>query len=294
MLFYTREWALSLTPESKLDGQRRRMEHRYTLGGKRLQTLRKQAGKTQLVVEADAGLGSGYIQRIESGKVRQPERTTLERILTALDARYSECHDVLALFGYRVATPLPSTADITWAREVAAEELAAVPFPAYLLDCGVRLLAWNRFVPHIFPVVGQNQQQIMSEYWSMFSFWFDPRYGITERVCNPETLFAHIVRAFRHELYLMGEEPWCEAMIASLMRDVPLFRGYWEQADVPPTASAARALVPLQILLPGSGMLQFRISAESFTRDARFRIVYLLPADPRTMQQCVNWAASPS
>jgi transcriptional regulator with XRE-family HTH domain len=263
----------------------------YTLGGARLAALRRQAGKTQLVVEADAGLGSGYVQRIESGKVRQPERATLERILDALETRYSERREVLALFGYLVATPLPSEAEIAWAREVSREELQAVPFPAYLLDCGVRLLAWNRLVPAIFPVVAYEGQPIAAEHWSMFLLWFDPRYGVTELVRNHETLFAQLVRAFRHELQLVAEEPWCAVLVESLLRDLPLFRAAWERPDPTPTASAARALVPLQLRLPNVGTLQFRISAEPFTRDARFRVVYLLPADPTTMRQCARWGA---
>jgi hypothetical protein len=39
--------------------------------------------------------------------------------------------------------------------------------------------------------------------------------------------------------------------------------------------------------------LQFRLSAERFTRDARFRIIYFFPADVPTMQQCTAWAAQP-
>ena len=40
-----------------------------TPGGARLRALREQAGKAQLWVEAEAELGTGYLQRVESGKV---------------------------------------------------------------------------------------------------------------------------------------------------------------------------------------------------------------------------------
>lgn len=264
-----------------------------TLGGARLQALRQQAGRTQLVVEADSGLGSGYMQRIESGKVRQPERSTLERILEALEARYSERREVLALFGYRVAMPLPDEQEIAWARSVATAELSTVPFPAYLLDCGIRLLAWNQPLAALFPVVANEGPQIITEHWSMFRLWFDPRYGVTNLLLQQELLFAQLVRAFRHELQHTAEEPWCQAEIETLVRELPLFRAAWERPDPTPTASAGRALVPLQLQLPSAGLLQFRITAEPFTRDARFRIISLLPADPRTIQQCANWSAHP-
>lgn len=117
-----------------------------TPGGRRLRALRERAGKTQLWVEAEAELGTGYLQRIESGRVAQPERATLERILAALGARYSERREVMERFGYTVPTPLPDENDIAWACAVSHDELHGVPFPAYVLDCRTRLLAWNRYV----------------------------------------------------------------------------------------------------------------------------------------------------
>jgi transcriptional regulator with XRE-family HTH domain len=260
----------------------------------RLQALRKHAGMTQLVVEADAGLGSGYMQRIESGKVQQPERATLERILEALGAHYSERREILALFGYLIATRLPTEAEILWARHVCRDDLHTVPFPAYLLDCGHRLLAWNRYMPMLFPVIADETAFRQTELGSIFRLWFDRRYGVTNRVQNAETFFARIMRALRHEMYLFGSEPWYQALIDQLIHDLPLFQIYWERSNLASeTASAARALVPLLLATPGSGLLQFRVSAEPFTRDARFRMVYLLPADPFTMRQCTEWALKP-
>ena len=278
-----------------MSSRRSRHDYASTEGGLRLQALRKRAGKTQLVLEADAGLGCGYMQRIELGKVRQPERATLERILHALDAGYSEGREILALFGYLLPTPLPTAADLAWACAACHDDLHGVPFPAYVLDCGHRLLAWNRQVPCLFPIVAEAAEHISSEHWSIFRLWFDPRYGVTDLVHNPATLFAQMMRALRHEMQLFGREPWYQALIDELVADLPLFRTYWMRGtDVPETASAARALVPLQLLIPGVGLLQFRISAEPFTRDARFRMVYLLPADPVTMEQCAGWASARS
>ena len=275
----------------------RRSWHEYasTQGGQRLQALRKHAGKTQLVLEADAGLGCGYMQRIESGKVRQPERSTLERILHALDASYGEGREILGLFGYLIPTQLPTEADVAWARAACHDDLQGVPFPAYVLDCRIRLLAWNHQVPCLFPIVADAADQLATEHWSMFRLWLDPRYGVTGLVHNPATVFTQMMRALRHEMYLFGNEPWCQVLIDELSVELPLFQTYWMRGnEVPATASAARALVPLQLLLPGIGLLQFRISAEPFTRDARFRMVYLLPADPVTMQQCAAWASARS
>src|SRR3954468_9137293 len=113
-----------------------------TPGGARLRALREAAGRSQLWVEAEAELGTGYLQRLEYGRVLQPERPTLERILAALDARYTERRQVLELFGYTVSTPPPTADEIAWASLVSRNELDEAPFPAYVLDCLNRLVSW--------------------------------------------------------------------------------------------------------------------------------------------------------
>src|ERR671936_568003 len=74
-----------------------------TPGGERLRALREAAGRTQLWVELEAELGTGYLQRLESGKGGQPGRATLGRILGALGAGYSERRGGVAPFRFFVA-----------------------------------------------------------------------------------------------------------------------------------------------------------------------------------------------
>lgn len=94
-------------------------------------------------VELEAGLGTGYLQRVESGRIAQPSRETVKRILDALGARFSERREIMELLGYQVSVPLPSEEDIRWARDVSRAELDAFPFPAHVLDCTTRLLSWK-------------------------------------------------------------------------------------------------------------------------------------------------------
>ena len=69
-------------------------------------------------------------------------------------------------------------------------------------------------------------------------------------------------------------------------------RHYWALAEREPApAGAARALVPVRLAVPGAGLLQFRLAAETFLRDARFRMIYYFPSDLATMRRCAEWAA---
>jgi transcriptional regulator with XRE-family HTH domain len=262
-----------------------------TPGGAKLRAVREQAGRSQLWVEAEADLGTGYLQRVESGRVAQPGRATVERILDALDARYSERRDVLELFGYVVATPLPTADEIEWARASCQHELHDVPFPAYVLDCYPRLIAWNRHVPHL---LGDGPGQAVLDRLagrSMLAPWFEPASPFSRLLVEPERFLPVLIRALRYELQRFGNEPWIAEMLAEMCATLPRFRQEWSRAaGEPPPISAARVLVPLRLAVPGVGRLQFRLVSEPFVRDTRFRLIYYVPADPATMRQCAAWA----
>jgi hypothetical protein len=224
--------------------------------------------------------------------VTQPERTTLERILTALEARYSERREVLELFGYMVVTPLPTEEEMAWACRVCQRELRAVPFPAYVLDCTHRLIVWNHYVPHLFGVAPGDPTLAGLARQSLLAAWFDPGSPLAPLVAEPEAFLPALIQALRSEMQQFRTEAWYAAVLAPLQA-LPRFRHYWTVVEREPAlASAARALVPVRLTTPGTGLLQFRLSSEHFVRDARFRLVYYFPADPATMHQCAAWAAS--
>ncbi len=252
-------------------------------GGNRLRGLREECGKSQFEVELDASLGIGYLQRVESGKVRHPERDTLERILAALGAHYTDRRDILELFGYLVDAPLPDDDEIRAAVAICKPELDAAVFPVYLLDCTHRLLIWNRFVTRLFGI------DAVSPPRSMIKLLFDPAYGITPRIANPETFFPAQIRALRYEMRHFRGERWYDPLIDDLRRECPLFEQYWTGGEVSDVQIAARPLVLLELALPDGMRLRFRLTSEPFAWDRRFRIIYYLPADPATMQQCALW-----
>lgn len=257
--------------------------------------LREAAGKTQLEVELDANLGTGYLQRVESGKVQHPERDTLERILAALEARYTERRDILERFGYLVDAPLPTEQEITWAVNLCRAELESAVFPAYLLDCAHRLLVWNAMFPKLFHIEGVTHHPNADLRVSILRVLFDERLGMTPLITNPDIFFPASIRALRSEMQLFRGEAWYNALIADLRTTCPTFEKYWTQANSKPQVHfAARPLTPIEIAAPGIGVLQFRLMAEAFIQDRRFRVIYFLPANPVTMQQCAEWLRSTS
>ena len=228
---------------------------------------------------------------MSQGKVAQPGRATLERILSALETRYSERREVLELFGYTVTTALPTEEEMAWACAVCQRELHEVPFPAYVLDCMHHLVAWNRYVPHLFDVTPGDPTLSGLARRSLLMTWFDTSAPLMSLVAEPDAFFPALIRARRYEMQQFRTESWYASVLAHLL-NLSHFRQYWAVVEHEPAlASAARTLVPMRLVLPSVGPLEFRLSSEHFIRDARFRLVYFFPADLKTMHQCAAWTA---
>lgn len=263
------------------------MKNQPTPGGNRLRALREFYNKTQFDVELDASLGIGYLQRLELGRVKQPERDTLERILAALNAQYTERREVLELFGYIVDAPIPTEHEIEWAISVCQYEINNAVFPAYLLDCAHRILYWNPHVPKLFDL----SKTTTAEHQSMLKMIFDPKYGMTARIQNSEDFFTAQIRALRYEIQRFLSESWCASLIDDMLQH-PQFEHYWDQDHQKTVHIPARPLTPFIINIDDQ-TLHFRLISETFVQDHRFRVIFCLPADAFTIQECVRWLSDP-
>lgn len=252
-------------------------------GGAELRTLRLQAGKTQLFVELEADLGSGYLQRVESGKVLQPEKPTLARILTALQASYAERSAIFALFGYTVDRPLPTDGEVAWACSASNAVLQEISLPAYLLDCAHRLLAWNQLIPPCLSLASIDLADLKHSGISLIEAWFTQSSTLNAIVHSPDTFYPQMVHALEHEMHPFQHEQWCANLLAHWLHTLPLFRDCWLKRDQTP-AVAARLLNPLQLTHQQAGLLQFRLAVEHLQPDTRFRLVYYISADAKTEQ----------
>ena len=127
---------------------------------------------------------------------------------------------------------------------------------------------------------------------SMLAPWFDPASPLGALVVEPEQFLPALIRALRYEMQRFRCEAWYARMLDELLAERPLFRRHWDEvAREPPPASAARALVPVRLAPPGTGVLQFRLASEPFVRDVRFRLIYYFPGDEVTLRWCAAWTA---
>jgi transcriptional regulator with XRE-family HTH domain len=255
----------------------------HTLGGLRLRSLRESYGKTQLDLELDANLGIGYLQRLELGKVQQPERYTLERILAALSAKFKERQQILELFGYAAPITNPNEAEINWAINVFQSEVNQATIPMYLLDCAHRLLAWNSLAPRILREVSTTSNFVV-----MPKLVFKPMSEMTGSILNAETFLSAQVRIMQYERIRCGDEAWYNAFLNE-MREYNAFDEHWVKLNrAGQSQTPIRPLVPLK-LDTGEGIAQFLVISEPFVQDHRFRVIYYIPTDAATTLQCLAW-----
>ncbi|CAN5828380.1 hypothetical protein BH23CHL2_BH23CHL2_28080 [soil metagenome] len=259
-------------------------------GGRRLRAIREEAGRTQLWVELEAGLGTGYLQRVESGRVMQPARDTLGRILQALEATYNEWQTVMRLFGYLTPTDVPDARERRWARDLATPQLESFPFPAYALDCLHCLVAVNSAASELLGITSDDAESADDRQPSILEQWFDEESHLGSMVVEPDRFLLALVTAFRYEAKRFREEQWAREVVRQ-MRAIPRFERYWQMTETQsPPLGASRALIPLRLRSLDGQALSFRLSSEPFIDDTRFRVVYYFPDDLETMHVFVAGA----
>ncbi len=176
-------------------------------------------------------MGIGYLQRLERGKVQQPTRETLERILAVLEAStFTERREVLALFGYALAPMMPTDTEVHQAIQAFHTQMAQATLPAYLLDYSHHLLAWNPLVPKLFKSLTPSAL--------MPRLIFDSVNGIAASVLNPDSFFSAQIRILNYEYQRYGNEAWHSSFVSD-MRHYQVFNDYWYQPKFAQSTSIA-------------------------------------------------------
>jgi transcriptional regulator with XRE-family HTH domain len=267
-----------------------------TLGGAKLQELRKAAGLSLLELagklesDLETSIDAAHINKIETGSIKKPQADTLEAILGGLAASYRERRDVLEAFGYTVPITLPTAPDIEGARRLVAHELNDSTYPVYLVDFGQRLWAWNRYVPRLIGLHPDDPALSRFVGVTLFDLAFNPALDTRLFIANPDDYLPAMLAFLKAGMYAFHEEEWYKELMAKA-RTFPGFSTLWD--GLPEDTFQrypSRSIVPMKVQVAGVGVLQFRMSSTDFLLDPRFQIGHFTPYGATTLRQCAIWA----
>lgn len=241
----------------------------------------------------DAGVpvtvDTGNLWKQINGHVK-PKAQALDEILVALDVPFHVYRDLMVLHGYAPRVRLPNARDIANACDVCQEELHGVPYPAYLVDCGQRLHAWNRYAPQLLGITSEQARDDGYGNATVLDLAFNQDYRAASRIVNGEAFLPIMVAVMRSEFQVFLHEPWCNALVTRYRRDVPGFDALWDHPYMlPPQKTATRTMGPLVLNVEGIGNVTFRLWGNDFIHDPRFRIVQYIPVDAKTLRACAMW-----
>jgi transcriptional regulator with XRE-family HTH domain len=277
-------------------GRKSRQPKLKTPGGEKLRALRQAAGLTliELAAKLESDLGKpidvGHINKIETGRIGKPLAETLAAILEGVQASYGERRAVLEAFGYSFSMTLPSPREVDEMRRLSEHELNDATYPILLIDFAHRLLAWNRYAPRLLGLHPDDPRMHAFYGVTTFDLAFNPDLGGQLLLENPDAFWSAWLYMVKSDLYAFRHEPWYAVLLANV-RGLPGFSAVWDGLPEGPVRYvASRNIVPLQLRVPGSGILQFRLSSADFILDSRFRIIHFTPYGAVTLHEVARWA----
>lgn len=266
-------------------------------GGQLLRDLRQQAGMSLLelsmhLADADVHVDAAHLQRIETGRIRRPTADTIDAILTVgLNAPYRTRRNVLDAFGYRLPWTLPTESEVEEARYLFAQELEVTTWPAYLMDHGHRIWAWNRYGPRLLGLVPGEPVPERFIGMTTLDFTFNPAYGFSARIANSHAYRTDFMRSFKIQTQPYADEPWFRSMVDEA-KSWPGFRAIWNRLrDDPNLMMTAERIYPVEFRVQGHDEpLRFRIVLIYLSLDPRFQIIAWIPFGARSMRAVAQWA----
>ena len=234
-----------------------------------------------------SGTDQSHISRIENNQ-RRPEFATLERICSALGLTPAERAYVFGLAGYLSPPDLPDEPAVEAILAKLAPHMEMLPYPASLVDDGVRQWYLNepvaRLWGHLYGSSDQRQCLALSRGRRPVEAVFDPdRWPATQAAwratyANLDVVLMSVVDVFARAYRLRPRDEEMQDVVARLSRN-PEFAGRWRAAMRPDSDPLFYDQV---VLHPELGRLHLHVWRTRVPFDERFTVVHFTPVDGQT------------
>src|SRR3990172_4591394 len=201
-----------------------------TLGGY-IKDLRLQKNISQLEIAFALGWKEpSRLSRIEQGKVGNPPRELIDKLIDAMHLTEEEKNQLLAVGNY-----LPTKEEIDGARKKIRQVVDNWPYPATCIDYTWRIIYTNREMFQIHETTKRQQEYIGKTLPRVIELAFDTNLPInkpqTPEVDEKRKIFLlRTLKHFQHALKDKTHEKWYRDLIRRMMAN-KLFRDLWIESQ---------------------------------------------------------------
>jgi len=254
-----------------------------TLGGL-IKDYRQQKNLSQYEIAFSLGWKEpSRLSRIEQGKVSNPSRELIDKIIAVMDLKEDEKNHLLLVGNY-----LPTQEEIEKMRKEVDPILQNWPYPAYVLDFSWRLLAWNKAAAWVYEIDKETANYLIIKMPRSLDLVFSPQFIQNRFVKGAEKKQWHLFLLQKLVLFMSAQksrskEYWYVETIKELMNN-KLFAILWTQAqnfhnEIQIDRYEKKSLVNVK---DTSQRLSFYLFKAPLLHDQRFDIEFHVPSDIET------------
>jgi transcriptional regulator with XRE-family HTH domain len=203
---------------------------------------RRAPGLRREEVASVAGVAVSWLARLEQGRARSVSPDVLGALAAALRLDEVERAHLFALAGFRSES---SGGDVTVGAALRALLDALEPNPAYILDRGWNIVAWNEAEARLFPRLAEVEAPNL-----LRLVFGDP--DLARLMADHDEEMIRLVAQFRVHWTDWPDDPGLAMLVESLAASSPQFAALWAAEDVAPFVTTRRVFDH-----PEAGKLEF-------------------------------------
>ena len=254
-----------------------------TLGGL-IKDYRLQKNISQLeVVFALGWKEPSRLSRIEQGRVGNPSREFIDKLITVLKLSEEEKNELLYTGNY-----LPTEEEISKIREKVDPLIRKWPYPIIVYDFSWRVVHINKISSYIYQFDQIMGEKISESLPNILEVIFHPNnhYLKGMKLTQLHNFLMTIILQFKSIQRTRTKGTWYINLIRKMMND-DLFRRLWKESDkVQEEEKPIDIYERLSVIHNGNAIepLNFHFFSLPLLKDRRFYIEYYIPADMETMR----------
>lgn len=256
-----------------------------TLGGL-LKDYRLQKNLSQMEIAFSLGWrDASRLSRFEQGRVENPSRELLDRIIELMGLKEEEKNHLLYTGNY-----LPTKEEIEEVRKKTDPIIQKWPYPAIVLDFSWRIIRQNKTSLILHKIDSKAKKKIEEELLSVIEILFDPNFAHNKYLKEEEFKKWHgwLLEVIIHYKYAQKnrtKEKWYVELIKKMMKN-ELFRKLWKEAQLTELDQIVTNYGCKFLISPEdkNKRLNFNFFIVPFLKDPRFNIEFFAPSDIETFK----------